>query len=102
MGGLFLSSYILTCWLRKQPAHLVGPPFSSIEDFSQSAWMGGFWPRVPTIEILLMSGCGWSHESSHDSCKSTYVKFGDHANTQQNMVHLNEIELFAADWQGNL
>ena len=61
--------------LRKQPSGLVGPPFLTMNDACFSVSTGGHWPRAMTIENLLTRGCGLTHESAENGCKSSWVKF---------------------------
>ena len=68
----------------------MGRPFISLlcmNGFRKVFWLCGasisgnealFWSarlRAVTMENLLISGCGLSHESVEDGCKASWVKF---------------------------
>ena len=72
--GWAISLLLCMNQLRKQPSGLVGPPFLTMMLFAWSAW-AIHWPKVMTIESSLMSGCGLSHKSAENGCKSSWVKF---------------------------
>ena len=60
-------SLLCTNGLRKQSCHLVGPPFSTTEGFSQPCCMVSW----STVLCLLTNRCGLSHEYAQNSCKGT-------------------------------
>jgi len=51
-------------------------PISSRDAFITVWLVSSCWLSAVTIAILLMGGCGLSHERVEDGCKSTCVKFG--------------------------
>ena len=50
-----VSLFLCTIGFRKQSSHLLGPPFLAMVFTIKTS---GCWPRILTIEIPLMSGCG--------------------------------------------
>ena len=67
LGGPFLSSFVEM----DLENSLLG-----LHLWQYDFFLGGHWPRAVTIESLLRSGCGQSHEFVQHGCNDTCVKLG--------------------------
>ena len=83
--GWAISFLLCITRLRKQSSDLVRPPFPTMKLFSQSEWAVISWAMTIANSFMII-GCGLSHESAEDGCKTVRWSF-EHQNPR-NMVRL--------------